>query len=189
MLEAFLSRYGYVALFGGTALEGETFILLAGFLAHRGYLALPAVLVVAAAGAFFGDMVYFFLGRRYGRAFILKFRHGAVALPRLQASLQRYSTLFLFVVRYVWGVRWAAASLAGASGARVSRFMVIDLAACVVWSTVVGTIGYLAGGAVENIIADVEKYEIVALVGLAALGAAYAVFWYRRGSTWWRLRR
>ena len=46
-LEILVSAYGYPALFIGTFLEGETILVIAGFLAHRGYLELPWVIVIA----------------------------------------------------------------------------------------------------------------------------------------------
>lgn len=36
-LESLIIAYGYPALFAGTFLEGETIVVIAGFLAHRGY--------------------------------------------------------------------------------------------------------------------------------------------------------
>ena len=39
MLQAFLQDYGYLALFIGTFFEGETILVLAGFLASRGFSA------------------------------------------------------------------------------------------------------------------------------------------------------
>lgn len=182
MMEDFLARYGYPALFGGTLVEGDTFILLAGFLAHRGYFDLLPVLAIAAGGAFAGDVAYFFMGRHYGRPFIMKRKRAAAAVPRLEDFMHRHSTLFLFLVRYVWGIRWAAASLTGASKMAFARFALIDLAACMVWAGVVGSLGYVAGEAIERVIADVKRYELVGLGGLAILGVVYACFWYRRGT-------
>lgn len=43
-LENVIESYGYWALFLGTLLEGETFVVIAGFLAHQGYLQLKLVI-------------------------------------------------------------------------------------------------------------------------------------------------
>ena len=48
----------------GSVLEGETLLVLAGLAARRGYLSLQWVVVVAATGAFIGDQICFFVGRR-----------------------------------------------------------------------------------------------------------------------------
>ena len=51
-MQALLTHLGYPALFFGTLVEGETFILVAGFLAHRGYFHLGLVVLLATLGAF-----------------------------------------------------------------------------------------------------------------------------------------
>ena len=45
-----LAEYGYWAVLGGTLLEGEVVLLLAGFAAQQGVLYLPAVIAVAFCG-------------------------------------------------------------------------------------------------------------------------------------------
>jgi membrane protein DedA with SNARE-associated domain len=51
----------------GAFLEGETLLVIAGFLAHRGYLGLPFVIAAAFAGTLAGDQLYFHIGRMYER--------------------------------------------------------------------------------------------------------------------------
>ena len=46
-MEHLLIKYGYFVLFLGVAVEGEGFLLVASFMAHRGYLYLPVVMLVA----------------------------------------------------------------------------------------------------------------------------------------------
>ena len=48
----------------GSLIEGETFVVLAGFAAYRGYLSLPLVIVVATVMNFAWDQLYFWIGRR-----------------------------------------------------------------------------------------------------------------------------
>lgn len=47
MLQQFLQDFGYFALFLGTFFEGETILVLAGFLAFRGYMQLDTVILTA----------------------------------------------------------------------------------------------------------------------------------------------
>lgn len=55
--ESELIKYGYAALAVGTFLEGETILVIAGFLAHRGYLSMDLVILSAFLGTFFGDQL------------------------------------------------------------------------------------------------------------------------------------
>ena len=66
MLQQFLQDFGYFALFLGTFFEGETILVLAGFLAFRGYMQLEYVVAVAFMGSYAGDQLWYFLGRRHG---------------------------------------------------------------------------------------------------------------------------
>ena len=70
MLESLLTTYGYPAIILGTFLEGETLMILAGVAAHLGYLSLDWVIVCGFCGTFFGDQLYFFLGRRHGKSML-----------------------------------------------------------------------------------------------------------------------
>jgi membrane protein DedA with SNARE-associated domain len=64
-VETFIETYGYPALLVGTFFEGETFLVLAGFAAHQGYLDIPWVILAAFIGTLTGDQVFFYLGRRH----------------------------------------------------------------------------------------------------------------------------
>lgn len=44
-LESFVATYGYPALLAGALPEGETIVIIAGIMAHSGYLQLPWVMV------------------------------------------------------------------------------------------------------------------------------------------------
>jgi len=67
-LPQLLSQYGYLAVFVGALLEGESILLLAGYAANGGYLSFWIVVAIAFFGATLGDQMFFFLGRRYGTA-------------------------------------------------------------------------------------------------------------------------
>ena len=66
-LEELVRNYGYIIIVIGTFLEGETILVVAGFLAYSGYLQLPFVILAGFAGTFAGDQLYFYLGRYQGK--------------------------------------------------------------------------------------------------------------------------
>jgi len=81
-LESIVDTYGYVAVLLGTFLEGETILVLGGFAAHRGYLALPGVILAAFIGSLCGDQLFFFLGRRHSQAVLARRPHGRPGLTK-----------------------------------------------------------------------------------------------------------
>lgn len=60
MMEQLLNDYGYLALFIGTFLEGETILVLAGIAAAHDFLDLKTVIIVAFIGSYCGDQLWYF---------------------------------------------------------------------------------------------------------------------------------
>lgn len=54
-----IEHFGYLAILVGTLLEGETFLILGGFAAHRGYLDLSLVILSAFLGTVLGDQLFY----------------------------------------------------------------------------------------------------------------------------------
>src|SRR5260370_41283512 len=77
-----LATYGYLAVFVGSLLEGETVLILAGFAAHQGYLSFPLVAGVAFCGGTLGDQSLLFLGPRYRQG---AFRRFSSRAPRAES--------------------------------------------------------------------------------------------------------
>jgi membrane protein DedA with SNARE-associated domain len=75
-LEAFLAQFGYPALAVGVLLEGETFLIIGAFMAHRGYLDLPAVIGVAFLATLLADQFFFWLGHTHAPRSWRAARHG-----------------------------------------------------------------------------------------------------------------
>ena len=71
-LVSYIQAYGYWAMFVGAFLQGEIVLILGGFLAHRGYLELPLVILVGLSGCLTADIFYFSLGRLKGRDLLEK---------------------------------------------------------------------------------------------------------------------
>lgn len=100
MLEGFVERHGYKAVFIGALIEGlvlgswyapgSTVVLVAAMLAGRGVIGLPGVILSASAGFTLGYSVSFFLGR-YGWVRVVKYIGLESALQRVQARVSTAS--------------------------------------------------------------------------------------------------
>jgi membrane protein DedA with SNARE-associated domain len=166
----FLENYGYVALFVGTFLEGETILVLAGFAAHRGYLALPWVMLVAFAGTITSDQLFFYIGRRNGRAFLDKRPKWAARAQRVRVLLERHKLKVVLGFRYFYGLRNVTPLVIGASGFSPVEFLILNIIGGAIWATTVAALGYVFGSAVEAVLADVRRYEKWLFVLIAAVG-------------------
>lgn len=179
MIATFVATYGYLAVFIGTLLEGETILIAAGFAAQRGLLSWPEVIAVAIAGATLGDLLAFLLGRWKGNQLIERFPLLARHRSRIHDLLERYDYFFILIVRFLYGLRIAGPIILGSSKVPLLRFAMLNVAGAVLWAAVIFSIGNLFGHALEAIMGDLKEIEewliaIILLAGLAVtLGRKY----------------
>lgn len=169
-LQQLVETYGYAALFVGTFLEGEIVLVIAGFMAHRGYLRLEWVMLVAALGTLCGDQLFYYIGRTKGQALLQrrpKWRARALIVRRW---LNRYPRLIVLGFRFVYGIRNVTPFAIGASGFPPRRFVPLNILGAVLWAVIVGALGYLFGRAMESVLRDIRKYEGKILVALVMIG-------------------
>lgn len=176
-----LSQYGYVALFAGCLLEGETLLLLAGLAAHGGYLSLPIVVGVAFVGGTLGDQVGFFVGRRYGDSLLGRWTSLDARAVRVRSLIDRHSAPLIVGVRFMYGLRLIGPVVIGMSDVSAWRFVVFNMIGAAIWAASVSAVGYLFGHTIEWLVADLERLEKAALVCLLVVVAVLLIL-RRRGS-------
>ncbi|MCW3478769.1 DedA family protein [Neisseriaceae bacterium JH1-16] len=159
-----LAQYGYLALFIGCVLEGETILILAGFAAHQGYLSLPAVLVTAASGGMLGDLLFFTLGHRYGAAVIERFPSWQDRAQQVRLLLLRYHAGVIIGIRFMYGLRIVGPVVIGASEVPPWRFVLFNLIGAVLWASLIGGAGYLFGHALQWLLTDLKHSEEAVLL-------------------------
>ncbi len=165
-----ITQYGYWALLVGTFLEGEAVLVLAGFLANRGYLELYWVIVVAFTGTFLGDQFFFYLGRIKGQDFIARRPHWQVRAERARWLLQRHQIPLVLGFRFLYGIRSVTPFVIGSSGFSPLRFAILDGIGGLIWAHVVGVLGYVFGKSVSVVIEEIQDYEIWIFTAIAGLG-------------------
>jgi membrane protein DedA with SNARE-associated domain len=177
----FLNDYGYLALFVGSLLEGETFLLLAGFAAHRGYLSYPMVVLVGFTGGTLGDLISFTVGRRWGPGILERFPRMTRRVEQVNGLVERYHSVVIVMVRFMYGLRVAGPVVIGMSGVRVGRFAVFNALGAALWAVLVSGAGYWSGNAVDALFKDFSLYEhwVLAVAGVGAVGVM-AYRWARR---------
>jgi membrane protein DedA with SNARE-associated domain len=171
-LESALTTYGYFALVIGTFLEGETILIAAGFLAHRGYLELPWVIVSAFLGTLAGDQLYFLLGRIKGMDFIESRPRWKANSTRVISLLQNHQLSVFIGFRFLYGIRTITPFIIGASGMSPPRFLTWNSISAATWAVAFGTLGYLFGQAVEVMLEKAKQYEIWVVALVFLFGAA-----------------
>jgi membrane protein DedA with SNARE-associated domain len=107
----------------------------------------------AAAGAFAGDNLSYFIGRRFGPAVQRRFfttPKGMRARAWAERSLARYGTQLIVVCRFIPGGRTAVTLTCGLTGYPRRRFVPATALAAVIWALYAFFIGRLGGQAFED---------------------------------------
>lgn len=175
-LQQLIRDYGYWALFLGTILEGETIMILAGFAASQGHLALSWVWLVGFLGAVTGDQTYFHLGRWKGRKYLESHPSWEPHARRVRGLMDRYGMWILIGFRFLYGLRTSAPVLFGALGVRLPRFVLGNIVGGMVWAVTMGAGGFLFGKALLLILHDIKSYEHWVIGGIAIVGLLAGVY-------------
>ena len=183
-LHAFISSYGYLAIFVVVAMEsagipmpGETALVAAAILAGEGTLHIYGVIGAAAAGAIIGDNCGYWVGREFG--FPLAYRYGRyVNLDEKRLKLGQYLFLrhggkIVFFGRFVAVLRAFAAFLAGVNRFNWEKFLLFNAAGGIVWASIFGAGGYWLGRAFENYARPVGIAALVCAVIGAVIAARF----------------
>src|SRR3954449_4138353 len=169
--ELLLQKFGYLAVFVGTFLEGETILVMAGFFAERGYLKLPLVIATACGGAYSGHVFWFWLGRTQGVKLLDRFPKMKRHFGKGIRLFERYGAPAIFITQWLYGLRVTCAVIIGISRISAIKFIVYEAITFIIWAIVVGSAGYYFGRAVESFFgraAHIEKYGLIVLVVVGA---------------------
>ncbi len=186
-LAGLINEYGYVALFAGTLLEGETVLILAGFAAHQGYLQLQWVVTIALLGGFLGDQFYFWVGRWRAEWVMSRFDQLVPAFGRANVLMERYPAVLIVVMRFLYGLRTVCPIAFGMSKVPVTRFVLFNALGAAIWAVAISGAGYLFGQAMKLWLNDLKRIEEALLFGIFSAGMF--VWAWRRWSFSKKLRR
>lgn len=186
ILREYLEVHGYWVLFIGTFLEGEAILLLAGFLAFRGYLDIFGVVCTAWAGSFLGDQVYFYLGRFKGRALLRRFHSIAKKFREALKLIEKYGNFVAFISRFTYGFRIVLPIILGITKLAPRTFLWINLVSALTWAIVFSLAGYLFGKSASLVIDNISSYEHYLVLALFLfIGLAWCVHAYHV----WKLKK
>jgi len=133
--------------FVGFVAPGETAVIVGGLVAGQGRISLFVLIAITWACAVAGDMTSFTLGRRLGRAWLL--RHGQPLhiteekLEKVEGFFERHGGPAILIGRFIGFVRPLSPFLAGASGFPLRRFLPYDVLGAGAWTATFATLGFV----------------------------------------------
>jgi membrane protein DedA with SNARE-associated domain len=186
-----IGRYGYLAVFFGVSLEGagvplpgETVLIAAGALVHRGVLDLGDTLFFGILGAVVGGQIGYWVGRFGGRPFVLRWGRYALITPErlghAEAFFARHGGSAVFLARFVVGLRVFGALVAGTSRMPWGKFAFYNVLGGIVWASVIVSLGYFLWASISLVEHWIGR---ASLLLLAVLAFALLLRWaYRRAT-------
>ena len=190
-VEGFVRNYGALAVLPILAIEsvgapvpGETLLIFASVLAGRGEMSLPALLVFAWVGSIVGDNLGYLVGRKLGRATVLRYG-GKVGLSGerfsgIEKTYIRYGYAAVLFARFFSLLRQLNGILAGMMGMSWWRFALLDAVGAALWVTVWVFAPAYFSEHLTAIIALAHHTKVVITVLLAAGLIALVGYFIRR---------
>jgi membrane protein DedA with SNARE-associated domain len=164
--------YFYVVAFVWTFLEGETVILVSGFIASQGRLNPWLLLGSAWFGSFFGDQCYFWVGRCYGLTLLERYPRWRNNVDAALYWLERYNVGFILSFRFIYGVRNISSFAMGLSAIHWFRFLQLNFLAAGLWAASFVFVGFSLGHAFNALLGDLARsFSLVMLGVFVAIGA------------------
>ena len=144
----------YGLIFAFAASHNMLFTLFAGYASSSGALDIGTLIAVVWAGSFLGDAIRFWIGRRFGIQWLLRF-------PRLHRTSQivvrlvdRYYLWLILFHRYPHGIRGVAGFAYGMSRLPWPTFLAFNFVAAGLWSGAVLSAGHAFGHISEKLMND-----------------------------------
>ena len=181
MLQELISQFGYPALILGTFLEGEVSLLLACYMAVREVLSLEWVMLCAFLGTFASDQLWYYLGRRHGRALLARKPAWQPLGERANALLRKHPDLWVLGFRFLYGLRTVMPLAIGLSGYSWRRYLLLDAIGAGIWAVALSYLAYSLGHAVDHMLGNLRYLQMGLLAALvAALLSAGLWRWHKR---------
>lgn len=174
-----VQQYGvwfYLLTFTWTFIEGETFVLVAGFFAAQGLLNAPLLLLSAWLGSFSGDQCYFWIGRRYGLRLLSQRPGWRSKVDSALGWVKRYDKWFILSFRFTYGIRNVSSFALGISGIAWRRFLYFNFLAAFLWASAFVGGGYFCGRALERMLGELaDRFSMLVLAAFIVGAVTVAV--------------
>ncbi len=183
LIESIIMSLGYVGIALVMLAENlfppipsELVMPFAGFIAGRGEMSVPLVLLAGTIGAVAGALALYYIGRwadetiirrfvrNYGKWFLIS----EADLDRTLGFFERHGEIIVFTGRLIPLVRSLISIPAGMNRMPMGRFLLWTTAGSLLWNGVLTYAGVILESQWERVLGFVDQYEKVAL-GLIAL--------------------
>lgn len=172
----FVKSWGYIAVFLGALVEGESVMLGASALAYAGYLNIYYIGIIAFFATLFAEQICYFIGRRHGMNLFNKYPRFKPGAEKAFILLKKIDVVFILTCRFIYGIRTVSPLVIGAAGIPPKKFIPLNILAAAIWSVSSCWLGYELGEFIlnnfEQISVFIQRFflwfpvVIIAIVGI-----------------------
>ena len=176
----FLIAFGDALVILGVAIPAVPLLFAVGTLVGLGHVDGTYALVCATLGAFAGDGVSYWVGRRFGPQLRQRwpFRNHPQWLERGEVTFRRHGMKSIVMARYVGAIRPFVPAIAGMLGMKLRQYVPASAFAALVWSATFLAPGWVFGTSLDLVAAVAGRLSILLAVLLALVAAIWAIVFY-----------
>lgn len=166
----------YLVVYLGCFFEGETSLVTSAFAAHRGYLEIFIVMLIALAATQSWDWIWFTIGRKRGKLFIGKKPKLNQKVKKIDLLLEKNPVPVLLGYRFLFGFRTAVPLVIGMSSISKRRFLTFSLINTILWDIIFSSLGYFFGAFLKANWKRIEDYEFEIMACILVSGIIIGLF-------------
>ncbi|OGG77841.1 hypothetical protein A3B35_02250 [Candidatus Kaiserbacteria bacterium RIFCSPLOWO2_01_FULL_54_24] len=170
LLMGLISEYTYLIIAPAAMLLGPIVSLVSGVLLRLDVIAFVPTILALATGELVGDVLWYWLGKRYGDPFMQRFgRYVGVTPKSVNAVKELFAVhhdIILFTSKITAGFGFAIPVLftAGLSRVPFRKYMMLNIAGQFLWTAGLLSIGYFLGHIFLKVNDLLEKMVLFALI-------------------------
>lgn len=159
-------------------------LILAGILLQAEKVDAIWVFPICYIGVILGDLIVYFVGRRFGTALFksrwLKNRVPPSRIKYTRLRLEKRSVVMIFLARHLFYFRTVTFLTCGAVRMSLKTFLLADLAAALISLPLMIGLGYIAAQHYETVLGWFERARSASLVVLIVVGIGGYIYYLRR---------
>lgn len=166
-----LEKWGYILLFVYSLGGGFVGLIAAGVMSALDKFDLYLSMLIAASGNALGSSLLAILARYQKNEIASKLTKHRRKIALAHSWLKKYGSWLIVFSKYLYGVKTIVPLAIGFTRFNLKRFVLINIAACVLWALIVGFVGFYASALAMRLLDYIDGHSyIVPLVLLPLFG-------------------
>ncbi|USO00665.1 MAG: DedA family protein [Alphaproteobacteria bacterium] len=176
---ALISKYGYLCVFLGSMVEGESIVLTASMLAATGFFSLHKLMILSFLGTCIAEQIFYNVGFFLGKSILHKWHITSKLFNKIGPIILKNEVAYILSCRFIYGIRTVSPFLIGVAKVNPKKYFLLNIIASFIWALFSCTLGYTIGHFTKGLglsfkyIVGINVIIIVFIIMLAKLVSKY----------------